>query len=66
MDLMKKHNEIRKDIQTAMRIADEMRETARAYREMLITIFNDEAIPLEVRQQYETLLVQQLLVGGVF
>jgi antitoxin component of RelBE/YafQ-DinJ toxin-antitoxin module len=57
---------IRADIRQAMQIADEMREHNRAYRQTLQTIFNDEAIPLEVRQQYERLLVKQLTQGGVF
>jgi len=57
---------VRADIRQAMQIADEMREHNRAYRQTLQTIFNDEAIPLEVRQQYERLLVKQLTQGGVF
>jgi hypothetical protein len=63
---MKKRQQIRDEIRIAMQIAEEMRETARAYRETLTTIFADEEIPLEIRQQYERLLVTQLTVGGVF
>ena len=65
MDLMKKHNEIRKDIATAMRIADEMRDISRVYRETLQTMFDDNEIPLEIRQQYERLLIAQLQMLGV-
>jgi hypothetical protein len=57
---------IRNDIQLAMQIADELREDNRAYRETLQTIFDDESIRLEVRQQYARRLVQQLTKGGVF
>ena len=66
MHLMKKHNEIRQDIATAIRLADEMRDISRVYREALETIFNDDAIPREIREQYERLVIAQLRLLGAF
>jgi hypothetical protein len=66
MNIRKELFKARDDIRLAMQIADEMKETNRAYRTTLQSIFDDELVPLEIRQQYERLLVQQLISGGVF
>ena len=66
MNIRKELSKARDDIRLAMQIADEMKETNRAYRTTLQSIFDDELVPLEIRQQYERLLVQQLISGGVF
>lgn len=58
--------EVRADIRQAMQIADEMRRTNTAYAETLQTMFNDELIPLEVREQYQRLLTRWLVKGNVF
>jgi predicted phage gp36 major capsid-like protein len=58
--------EVRADIRQAMQIADEMRRTNSAYAETLQTMFNDELIPLEVREQYQRLLTRWLVKGNVF
>ena len=58
--------QVRDDLRQAMQIADEMRRHNAAYRETLQTMFDDDQIPLEVRQQYERLLVRQITRGTVF
>ena len=66
MTKKKQVSDIRSDIQIAMQISNEMRENLRVYKETLQTMFSDETIPIEIRRQYERLLVTQLLRGGVF
>ena len=66
MKKKKQISEIQGDIQIAIQIANEMQENLRVYKETLQTMFADEAIPIEIRQQYERLLVTQLLRGAVF
>ena len=66
MSRKKQMVEVRANVNHAIGIATEIREVSRAYRETLETMFRDEAIPSEVRQQYERLLVKQLTQGGVF
>lgn len=64
--IRKEVEQARELINQAILVADEMREDNRAYRETLQAMFDDVEIPLEIRQQYERLLVQQLMTGGVF
>ncbi len=66
---MKRKHEIqeaRSDIKKAIKMAEEMIEQIRVFKQVLETVLDDEEIPLEVRRQYERLLIQQLVRGNVF